>query len=141
MGRIKKIESSDSDIQIVPSLQDVQDVQQANEPGQHTGTEQSQKSGGDEVESAGADPHTVLPSQNEREVQQTDESRQDTETEQPQKSKEDDVEVPSNILELMRLYPQYSEFWVTPEGFVHPKGMSTRLLKDAILYKNKFYNQ
>lgn len=99
MGRIKKIESSDSDIQIVPSLQDVQDVQQAAE------------------------------------------SEQDTETGQPQKSKEDDVEVPSNILELMRLYPQYSEFWVTPEGFVHPKGIPTRLLKDAILYKNKFYNQ
>lgn len=141
MGRTKKIESSDSDIQIVSSLQDVQDVQQADESGKHTVTEQSKKSDGDEVESAGADPQTVLPSQNEREVGQTDESRQGTETEQPQKSEEDDVEVPSNILELMRLYPQYSEFWVTPEGFVHPKGMPAHLLKGAILYKNKFNNQ
>lgn len=141
MGRTKKIESADSGIQIVSMPQDGQEAQQADEPGQHTGIEQPKESGGDEVKSAGADPQTVLPSQNEREVQQTDESRQDTETEQPQKSKEDDVEVPSNILELMRLYPQYSEFWVTPEGFVHPKGMPTRLLKDAILYKNKFYNQ
>lgn len=141
MGRTKKIESADSGIQIVSMPQDGQEARQADEPGQQTGTEQSQKSGGDEVESAGADPQTVLPSQNEREVQQTDESRQGTETGQPQKSKEDDVEVPSNVSELMRLYPQYSEFWVTPEGFVHPKGMPARLLNGAILYKNKLNNK
>lgn len=43
--------------------------------------------------------------------------------------------------ELMRLYPQYEEIWITPDGFVHPKGASPFLLKGAKLFKNKFYNK
>lgn len=55
--------------------------------------------------------------------------------------KHEEIEVPPYVTELMRLYPQYSEFWVTPSGFLHPKGMPEHLLKDAVLYKNKFFNK
>lgn len=44
-----------------------------------------------------------------------------------------------NVDELMRLYPQYDEIWVTSNGFVHPKGVPAYLTKDAVLYKNKYY--
>lgn len=43
--------------------------------------------------------------------------------------------------ELMRLYPQYEEIWITPEGFVHPVGAPRYLLKGAKLFKNKYYNK
>lgn len=54
---------------------------------------------------------------------------------------EEEVEAPPYVTDLMRLYPQYAEFWVTPRGFLHPKGMPEHLLKGAVLYKNKFFNQ
>lgn len=60
--------------------------------------------------------------------------------EAPKKSKTAD-EISSRDAELMRLYPQYEEIWITPDGFVHPKGASAFLLKGAKLYKNKFYNK
>lgn len=41
----------------------------------------------------------------------------------------------------MRLYPHYEELWITTNGFVHPVGTPKYLLKDAVLYKNKFYNK
>lgn len=50
-------------------------------------------------------------------------------------------EIPSRVTELMRLYPHYEEFWVTSRGFVHPVGTPQYLLKDATLYKNKFYKK
>lgn len=50
-------------------------------------------------------------------------------------------EISPRDTELMRLYPQYEEIWITPDGFVHPKGASAFLLKGAKLYKNKFYNK
>ena len=49
-------------------------------------------------------------------------------------------EEPANVLELMRLYPQYEKIWVTPKGFVHPEKAPKYLLEGAILYSNKFYN-
>lgn len=48
--------------------------------------------------------------------------------------------IPANVENLMRLNPQYKEFWVTPKGFVHPVTAPKYLLKDAKLYQNKFYN-
>lgn len=48
--------------------------------------------------------------------------------------------IPSNVKELMRLYPQYEEIWVTARGFVHPKDTPKYLLKDATLYKNIYFN-
>lgn len=50
-------------------------------------------------------------------------------------------EISEKIVAIMRLYPQYEEMWITPRGFVHPVGTPQRLLKDAKLYKNKFYNK
>jgi hypothetical protein len=49
--------------------------------------------------------------------------------------------LPANVVDLMRLYPQYEEMWITSKGFVHPVGSPQYLLKDAKLYKNKFYNK
>ena len=51
----------------------------------------------------------------------------------------DSKNIPENVNELMRLYPQYDEIWVTSNGFVHPKGVPAYLTKDAVLYKNKYY--
>jgi len=47
-------------------------------------------------------------------------------------------EIPANVLALMKLYPHYKEFYVTPNGFVHPAGVPEYLRKGATLYKNKF---
>ena len=54
---------------------------------------------------------------------------------------EDEEEIPPHVVELMRLYSHYKEIWVTSCGFVHPAGVPKYLLKDAVLYKNKFYNK
>lgn len=54
---------------------------------------------------------------------------------------EDEEEIPSHVVELMRLYSHYKEIWVTSRGFVHPTGVPKYLLKDAVFYKNKFYNK
>lgn len=54
---------------------------------------------------------------------------------------EDKKEIPPHVIELMRLYSHYKEIWVTSRGFVHPVGAPKYLLKDAVLYKNKFYNK
>lgn len=53
--------------------------------------------------------------------------------------KSDDT--PENIQALMKLYPNYEEFYVTPKGFVHPAGVPEYLRKGATLYKNKFFNK
>lgn len=42
---------------------------------------------------------------------------------------------------ILKLYPQYKEVYITPNGFVHPKGVPAYLIKGAKLYKNKFYNK
>ncbi len=50
-------------------------------------------------------------------------------------------EISPRDAELMRLYPQYEEIWITSKGFVHPKGVPEYLLKDAKLFKNKYFNK
>lgn len=90
-------------------------------------------------ESANIEEQAVVDSQNKPEVQPSDETGQVTEA--SLKEDKENVEVPSRVAELMRLYPQYEEFWVTPRGFVHPVGTPKYLLKDAVLYKNKFFNK
>lgn len=50
-------------------------------------------------------------------------------------------EIPPHVVKLMQLYSHYEEIWVTSRGFVHPIGAPKYLLKDAVLYKNKFYNK
>ena len=52
-----------------------------------------------------------------------------------------EVKVPENVEELMRLYPQYEQFYVTPKGYLRPVGTPEYLLKGAVLYKNKFFNK
>lgn len=70
--------------------------------------------------------------------QETVETQQE-ETKGKKASKE--KEVAADILALMKLYPHYEEFYVTPNGFVHPAGVPEYLRKGATLYKNKFYNK
>lgn len=50
-------------------------------------------------------------------------------------------DLPANVVEKMRLYPQYEELWITSRGFVHPLGVPQYILKDAKRYKNIFYNK
>lgn len=48
--------------------------------------------------------------------------------------------IPENVDKLMKLYPQYEEIYITPEGFVHPKATAPAYaIKNAVLYKNKYY--
>lgn len=51
-----------------------------------------------------------------------------------------EVEIPEHVEKLMKLYPQYEQLYVTPNGFVHPVGSPKYLVANATLYKNKFYN-
>lgn len=53
----------------------------------------------------------------------------------------DTEKIPADVEKLMKLYPQYEEIYVTPQGFVHTKDAAEYLLKDAVLYKNKYYKQ
>lgn len=69
---------------------------------------------------------------------QTQEVKDVQETECGKKSEEN---IPSDVLALMKLYPQYEEFYVTPKGFVHPAGVPEYLRKGATLYKNRFFNK
>lgn len=62
-------------------------------------------------------------------------AEQAVETQKESKKKD---EIPAKIVDLMKLYPQYKEFYVTPEGFVHPAGVPEYLRKGATLYQNKF---
>ena len=64
---------------------------------------------------------------------------QQEEVKEKKSSKE--KEIPANILALMKLYSHYEEFYVTPNGFVHPAGVPEYLCKGATLYKNKFFNK
>lgn len=50
-----------------------------------------------------------------------------------------DEKIPANVEKLMRLNPQYESFYVTSNGFVHPIGAPEYLIKDAQLYKNKYF--
>lgn len=101
------------------------------------------------------DEQSVVEQQDKQETQQSKEitqpeevgqvkepdEKEETEGTVADEEHEEEVKTPSHVTELMRLYPQYSEFWVTPRGFLHPKGMPEHLLKDAVLYKNKFFNK
>lgn len=51
----------------------------------------------------------------------------------------EETKIPANIEKLMKLYPQYESFYATPTGFVHPTEAPQYLIKDATLYKNKYY--
>lgn len=51
----------------------------------------------------------------------------------------EEKEIPANVEKLMKLNPQYETFYVTTTGFVHPVGAPKYLIKDAILYKNKYF--
>ena len=56
-------------------------------------------------------------------------------------AKQDTQKVPDEVDKLMKLYPQYEEIYVTPQGFVHTKDAAEYMLKGAVLYKNKYYKQ
>ncbi len=73
--------------------------------------------------------------------EQTQESNSEQTNEQTADELKDKNDVPSHVETLMRLYPHYKEIWVTSRGFVHPAGVPKYLLKDAVLYKNKFHNK
>lgn len=50
-------------------------------------------------------------------------------------------EVSPQVLELMRLYPQYSKLWISKKGFVYPENTPEYMLTDATLYTNRFSKQ
>lgn len=85
----------------------------------------------------------VNPEVDEAPIEQTN-PEAETSDESPEQSVEEikpQAELPANVVELMRLYPQYEEIWITARGFVHPIGAPKYLLKDAKRYKNIFYKK
>lgn len=42
---------------------------------------------------------------------------------------------------ILKCYPQYEEMYIDSRGFVYPAGSPEYQRKDAILYKNKYYNK
>ena len=68
-------------------------------------------------------------------------SKEAEENKEVKGNKKPEKEISTDVLALMKLYPQYEEFYVTPNGFVHPSGVPEYLRKDATLYKNKFSNK
>ena len=59
--------------------------------------------------------------------------------ENAQEQEEATPDIPDAIDELMKLYPQYEQIYVTKDGFVHPFGVPKYLTADATLYKNKYF--
>lgn len=51
----------------------------------------------------------------------------------------EEKEIPANVEKLMKLNPQYETFYVTATGFVHPVDAPEYLIKNATLYKNKYF--
>lgn len=60
-------------------------------------------------------------------------------TEKEAKENIQESKVPDFVDNLLRLYPQYEEMWVTPSGSVHPKAVPEIYRKEATLYKNKYH--
>lgn len=78
------------------------------------------------------------------EKQVTDEvkaAQENVEETPSQKETEKEEKIPQNVLHLMKMYPQYEEMYITPQGFVHPAGTPEYARKGAKLYKNKFFNK
>ena len=100
----------------------------------------------DTIEAVNPEVEEVLDEQTNPEVEETSETEvspinEAMQKEEPAKETETTKELPANVIEKMRLYPQYKELWITPHGFVHPVGVPQYLLKGAKLYKNVFYNK
>ena len=77
-------------------------------------------------------------------VDETEETEQTTEKPGADKAEEEeattDAEVPEAVDKILKLYPQYEECWVSKEGFVCPKNAPKYQRKNAVLYKNKYFN-
>ena len=77
-------------------------------------------------------------------VDETEETEQTTEKHGADKAEEEeattDAEVPEAVDKILKLYPQYEECWVSKEGFVYPKNAPKYQRKNAVLYKNKYFN-
>lgn len=78
--------------------------------------------------------------QSEQDIKSAVEQEQNTNTGNSKAIKTEEV-VSDNIIALMKLYPQYEQFYVTSKGFVHPVGAPEYMRKDAKLYKNKYYKK
>lgn len=77
-------------------------------------------------------------------VDETEDTEQTTEKPCADKAEEEeattDAEVPEAVDKILKLYPQYEECWVSKEGFVYPKNAPKYQRKNAVLYKNKYFN-
>lgn len=49
-------------------------------------------------------------------------------------------EIPENVLDTLKIFSNYPELLVTPQGCVFAPGCKLDAAKAAILYKNPFYN-
>lgn len=96
----------------------------------------------DKPETPNVEGEEILDEQTAPEVEEVPNEEETPEVEgQPIKESRPEENFPANVVEKMRLYPQYEELWITPLGFVHPIGVPQYLLKGAKRYKNRFYNQ
>lgn len=118
MGRSKKTETAKSEEAVVVDVQ-VEEGVAASEP----------------IAEQEAQPSNEI-----EEIEEAPKAEKAEKTVKAPTVKEPVEDISPRDLELMRLYPQYEKFWITPKGFVHPEGASQFLLKGAKLIKNKFFN-
>lgn len=56
---------------------------------------------------------------------------------EPRRASDEDYS--PEIDNILRLYPQQEELWITKDGFAHPKGAPDWLTVGARLYRNKYF--
>lgn len=57
-----------------------------------------------------------------------------------EKTKEPKQDIPENILSILKVFDNYPELLVTPNGQVYTTDCKLAVAKAAILYKNPYYN-
>ncbi len=79
----------------------------------------------------------------ETEVTEIPETEVETETPAPkakkEKTKEPKQDIPENILSLLKVFDNYPELRVTPNGQVYTPDCKLAVAKADILYKNPYY--
>ncbi len=74
----------------------------------------------------------------ETEVPESVEKPSEEPKEKPKKAPKQDI--PENVLNTLKIFSNYPELLVTPQGCVFGPGCKLDAAKAAILYKNPFYN-
>lgn len=62
-------------------------------------------------------------------------------TQEPTNEPKVEVEVPENVKNVLKLYPNIKEMYVDDKGGVYTKPVPEHLIKDVPLYQNPYFKQ